>query len=38
LVIQHRTADEIERLVREQSQQGVTRFFITGDNLARNRK
>ena len=33
----HRTADDIERLVREQSKQGVTRFFITDDNFARNR-
>jgi pyruvate-formate lyase-activating enzyme len=33
----HRTADDIERLVREQSRQGVTRFFITDDNFARNR-
>jgi hypothetical protein len=33
----HRTADDIERLIREQSKQGVTRFFITDDNFARNR-
>jgi pyruvate-formate lyase-activating enzyme len=33
----HRTADDIERLVREQSKQGVRRFFITDDNFARNR-
>jgi radical SAM superfamily enzyme YgiQ (UPF0313 family) len=33
----HRTADDIERLVRAQSKQGVTRFFITDDNFARNR-
>jgi radical SAM superfamily enzyme YgiQ (UPF0313 family) len=32
-----RTADDIERLVKEQSKQGVTRFFITDDNFARNR-
>jgi tRNA A37 methylthiotransferase MiaB len=33
----HRTADDIERLIREQSKQGVTHFFITDDNFARNR-
>jgi radical SAM superfamily enzyme YgiQ (UPF0313 family) len=33
----HRTADDIERLVRLQYKQGVTRFFITDDNFARNR-
>jgi hypothetical protein len=33
----YRTADDIERLVREQWSQGVTRFFITDDNFARNR-
>ena len=33
----HRTADDIERLVREQVAQGVTHFFITDDDFARNR-
>jgi radical SAM superfamily enzyme YgiQ (UPF0313 family) len=33
----YRTADDIERLIREQTKQGVTRFFITDDNFARNR-
>jgi tRNA A37 methylthiotransferase MiaB len=33
----HRSADDIERLVRQQYKQGVTRFFITDDNFARNR-
>jgi pyruvate-formate lyase-activating enzyme len=33
----HRTADDIEQLIRVQSKQGVTRFFITDDNFARNR-
>ena len=33
----HRSADDIERLIREQLKQGVTRFFITDDNFARNR-
>ncbi|HJU10585.1 MAG TPA: radical SAM protein [Candidatus Binataceae bacterium] len=33
----YRTADDIERLIREQWKQGVTRFFITDDNFARNR-
>jgi radical SAM superfamily enzyme YgiQ (UPF0313 family) len=32
-----RTADDIERLVREQAAQGVRRFFITDDNFARNK-
>ncbi|MBV8056087.1 MAG: radical SAM protein [Deltaproteobacteria bacterium] len=33
----HRTADDIERLIRAQAKQGVTRFFVTDDNFARNR-
>jgi len=33
----HRTPDDIERLIRAQSKQGVRRFFITYDNFARNR-
>ena len=32
-----RSADDIERLVREQAAQGVKRFFITDDNFARNK-
>jgi radical SAM superfamily enzyme YgiQ (UPF0313 family) len=32
-----RDADDVERLVRAQLARGVTRFFITDDDLARNR-
>lgn len=32
-----RSADDVERLVRENASQGITRFFITDDNFARNR-
>lgn len=32
-----RSADDIEKLVREQAAQGVRRFFITDDNFARNK-
>ena len=32
-----RTADDLERIVRENHAQGITRFFVTDDNLARNR-
>ena len=32
-----RDADQVERLVRENLAQGIRRFFITDDNLARNR-
>ncbi len=32
-----RSADDVERIVRENIAQGVTRFFITDDNFARNR-
>jgi hypothetical protein len=31
-----RTADDLERAVRENCAQGIKRFFITDDNLARN--
>jgi hypothetical protein len=31
-----RTVDEVERIVRENLQQGVGRFFITDDNFSRN--
>lgn len=32
-----RSADELERCVRENHAQGISRFFITDDNFARNR-
>jgi radical SAM superfamily enzyme YgiQ (UPF0313 family) len=32
-----RTADDLERIVRENHAQGITAFFVTDDNLARNR-
>ena len=32
----HRTADDVERLVRANVAQGITRFFITDDNFSRN--
>ena len=32
----HRTADDLEHAVRENYAQGIKRFFITDDNLARN--
>jgi len=32
-----RSPDDIERIVRENAAQGITRFFITDDNFARNR-
>ncbi|SMF15958.1 Radical SAM superfamily protein [Tistlia consotensis] len=32
-----RTADDIERIIRENAKQGIRRFFITDDNFARNR-
>ena len=32
-----RGADDIERIVRENAAQGISRFFITDDNFARNR-
>ena len=32
-----RTADDLERIVRANHAEGVTRFFLTDDNLARNR-
>lgn len=31
-----RSGDDIERIVREHAEQGITRFFITDDNMARN--
>src|SRR5580704_8845259 len=33
----YRTADDVEEIVRAEGKQGVTRFFITDDNFARNR-
>jgi Radical SAM superfamily len=33
----YRTADDVEAIVRAEAKQGVTRFFITDDNFARNR-
>jgi hypothetical protein len=33
----YRSADDIERILRENLDQGVTSFFITDDNFARNR-
>lgn len=32
----HRTADDVERLVRANASQGIGNFFITDDNFARN--
>lgn len=32
-----RTPDDLERIVRENAAQGIYRYFITDDNLARNR-
>jgi hypothetical protein len=32
-----RSADDLETIVRENGRQGITSFFITDDNLARNR-
>jgi tRNA A37 methylthiotransferase MiaB len=33
----HRTADDVEQLMRAHCKQGVKRFFITDDNFARNK-
>ena len=33
----HRSADDVEAIVRANHAQGVTKFFITDDNFARNR-
>ena len=33
----YRTADDVEGIVRANERQGVTRFFVTDDNFARNR-
>jgi hypothetical protein len=32
-----RSADDVERIVRENARQGIVHFFITDDNFARNR-
>lgn len=32
----HRSADDVERIVRANAAQGITNFFISDDNLARN--
>jgi hypothetical protein len=34
----YRTADDLERIVRENVAMGIKRFFITDDNFARNRQ
>jgi hypothetical protein len=33
----YRTADDVEDIVRANAKQGITRFFVTDDNFARNR-
>ena len=33
----HRTADDVERIVRENAKLGITHFIVTDDNFARNR-
>jgi hypothetical protein len=33
----YRTADDVENIVRANAKQGITRFFVTDDNFARNR-
>jgi len=33
----YRTADDVERIIRSNAAQGVTNFFVTDDNFARNR-
>ena len=32
-----RTADDLEKIIRENHKAGITRFFLTDDNLARNK-
>jgi radical SAM superfamily enzyme YgiQ (UPF0313 family) len=32
-----RDADDIERIIRENAKQGISRFFVTDDNFARNK-
>ena len=33
----HRSADDVERIIKTNLEQGIKRFFITDDNFARNR-
>ncbi|MEQ9642986.1 MAG: radical SAM protein [Alphaproteobacteria bacterium] len=33
----YRTADDIEQIIRANAAQGITRYFVTDDNFARNR-
>jgi radical SAM superfamily enzyme YgiQ (UPF0313 family) len=33
----YRTADDVEGIVRDNAAQGITRFFVTDDNFARNK-
>src|SRR6202022_3833147 len=33
----YRSADDIERIVRQNAAQNISRFFITDDNFARNK-
>ena len=33
-----RDADDIERILRQNAKQGISRFFITDDNFARNKQ
>ena len=33
----YRSADDIERIIRDNHGQGIRRFFISDDNFARNR-
>ena len=34
----YRSPDEVERIIRENIAQGITRFYITDDNFARNKE
>src|SRR6202043_4160173 len=36
-ISRYRSADDVETIVRANAAQGVTRFFVTDDNFARNR-
>src|SRR6478609_7587038 len=33
----HRDADDVEKMIRQYVAQGITQFFITDDNMARNK-
>ncbi len=37
-VSRSRTPDDVERVIRENWQEGISRFFLTDDNFARNRQ